>query len=98
MTISAPTIAQQIANSLDNDGQQFRTRPTDGSEGVTFTDLVEQYGAYIEPWRDKCRFTFDDRSIITVAGDAWDLGYPDCYCWADAVAQEGHRCQEAEEE
>jgi len=71
------TIAQQIADALDNDGQQWRTRPTDDSEPKTFDELVEQHGAYIQPWRDKCRFTFDDGSIITVAGDAWDLGLPD---------------------
>jgi hypothetical protein len=88
------TIAQQIALALDNDGQQWRTRPTDDSEGLTFDDLIEQHGAYIQPWRDKCRFTFDDGSIITVAGGAWDLGFADCYCWAGAVEQEGHRCGE----
>jgi hypothetical protein len=88
------SIAQQIAQALDNDGQQWRTRPTDDSEPRTFDDLIEQHGAYIQPWRDKCRFTFDDGSIITVAGDAWDLGFADCYCWAGAVEQEGHRCEE----
>lgn len=88
------SIAQQIAQALDNDGQQWRTRPTDDSEPRTFDDLIEQHGAYIQPWRDKCRFTFDDGSIITVAGDAWDLGFADCYCWAGAVEQEGHQCGE----
>jgi hypothetical protein len=88
-------IAQQIAQALDNDGQQWRTRPTDDSEPQTFDDLIEQHGAYIQPWRDKCRFTFDDGSIITVAGDAWDFGFPKCFCWAGAVEQEGHRCKEA---
>ncbi len=28
------------------------------------------------------RFTFADDSCLTVAGDAWDYGYPDCWCWA----------------
>jgi len=88
------SVAQQIAQALDNDGQQWRTRPTDDSEPRTFDDLIEQHGAYIQPWRDKCRFTFDDGSIITVAGDAWDLGFADCYCWAGAVEQEGHQCGE----
>ena len=91
------SIDQQIAQALDNDGQQWRTRPTDDSEPRTFDDLIEQHGAYIQPWRDKCRFTFDDGSIITVAGDAWDLGFADCYCWAGAVEQEGHQCEEGAE-
>jgi hypothetical protein len=87
-------IAQQIADAFDNDGQQWRTITSDDSEPRTFDDLVEQHGAYIQPWRDKCRFTFNDGSIITVAGGAWDLGFADCYCWAGAVEQEGHRCGE----
>ena len=78
------TIAQQIAAALDNDGQQWRTRPTDESDPMTFTDLVERHGAYIQTWRDNSRFTFSDGSVITVAGSAWDLGFPDCYCWAGA--------------
>jgi hypothetical protein len=91
------SIAQQIADLLDNDGQQLRTRPTDDSESMTFSELVKQHGGALidgQPWHDQRRYTFDDGSIITVAGSAWDLGYPDCFCWADAVAQEGHRCQD----
>jgi hypothetical protein len=93
-------IAQQIALALDNDGQQWRTRPTDDSEPQTFNELVEQHGGASVDWRDGFRtgdvhrLTFDDGSIITVAGGAWDLGFADCYCWAGAVEQEGHRCGE----
>jgi len=78
------TIAQQIAAALDNDGQQWRTRPTDESDPMTFTDLVERHGAYIQTWRDNSRFTFSDGSVITVAGSAWDFGFPTCYCWQGA--------------
>jgi hypothetical protein len=97
------TIAQQIATALDNDGLQWRTRPNDGSEPVTFDELVDRHGGSSVAWRDGwggdvCSHTFSDGSVITVAGDAWDIGFTDCFCWADAVAQEGHRCRDAEED
>jgi hypothetical protein len=27
------------------------------------------------------RFTFQDGSIITIHGDAWDFGFDTCWCW-----------------
>ena len=87
-TTTAPTtIAQQIADALNNDGQQFKTRPTDDSEPLTFRDLVEQHGGSSIDWRDGWqtgdvrRHTFGDGSCITVAGDAWDIGFDGCFCW-----------------
>ena len=83
------TISQQIAGALNNDGQQWKTRPTDDSDPLTFRDLVEQHcGASID-WRDGWqtgdvrRYTFSDDSVITVAGDGWDLGFTGCYCWQE---------------
>ena len=96
------TIAQQIAAALDNDGQQWRTRPTDYTEPVTFNELIERLGGASVSWRDGWQtgdvysYEFSDGSVITVAGDAWDIGFSDCYCWAGSVATEGHRCQEEE--
>jgi hypothetical protein len=96
------TIAQQIAAALDNDGQQWRTRPTDYTEPVTFNELIERLGGASVSWRDGWQtgdvrsYEFSDGSVITVAGEAWDIGFPDCFCWAGAVEQEGHRCQEEE--
>lgn len=87
-TPTAPTIAQQIADALDNDGMQFRTRPTDGSEPQHFEDLIRRHGGSDldcrDGWRtgDVRRHTFNDGSIITVAGDAWDFGFATCFCWA----------------
>ena len=81
------SIAQQIAAALDNDGQQFRTRPTDDREPVTFDELVEKHGSASIDWRDgwrtgdTYRLTFSDESVITVAGSAWDLGFTGCFCW-----------------
>jgi hypothetical protein len=93
------TIAQQIAAALENDGQQWRTRC---SAPKSFWDLIEQHGGSSVDWRDGWQIgdvrshTFSDGSVITVCGEAWDIGFPDCYCWAGAVEQEGHRCQEEE--
>ncbi len=86
-TTAAPTIAQQIANALGNDGTQFCTSPTDETEPLTFRDLVEQHGGASIDWRDGWqtgdvrRHTFPDDSVITVAGDAWDIGFDGCFCW-----------------
>jgi hypothetical protein len=97
------TIAQQIADALDNDGQQWRTRPTDDTEPETFHQLVGRHGGSSISWRDGWAtgdvrsHTFSDGSVITVCGEAWDIGFPDCFCWAGEVEQEGHRCQEEEE-
>lgn len=95
------SVAQQISTALENDGSRFRTRPADDSEPLTFRDLIERHGGSSIDWRDGWRtgdvqrHTFGDGSIITVAGDAWDFGFPNCFCWAGAVEQEGHRCKEA---
>ena len=97
------SIAQQIAAALDNDGQCFRTRPTDDRESMTFDDLVEQHGSASIDWRDgfrtgdTYRLTFADESIITVAGSAWDIGFAACFCWEgcpDDDCGEAHTCVE----
>ena len=88
------SIAHQIAAALDNDGQQFRTRPTDDGEPLTFRDLVEQHGGASIDWRDGWRtgdvrrHTFGDGSIITVAGDGWDFGFATCFCWAGCTTDD----------
>lgn len=90
------TIAQQIANALDNDGQRFRTRQTDDAEPVTFDELIAQHGSASIDWRDgwrtgdTYRLTFSDGSTITVAGSAWDLGFPDCFCWQGCPNDDCH--------
>ena len=73
--------AEQISELLGNDGQQWATY-----EGESFQEVVARYQGK-EEWRDGyrtgdvVRVTFPDNSVITVAGDAWDLGYPNCFCW-----------------
>ena len=82
------SIAQQIADALDNDGSRFRTRPADDSEPQHFEDLILRHGGSNIDWRDGWRtgdvrrHTFGDGSIITVAGDGWDFGFAACFCWA----------------
>lgn len=76
------TIAEKISELLGDDGQNWTTY-----EGELFHDLVSRYQGK-EEWRDGYRVgdvvkvTFPDGSIITVAGDAWDFGHEDCWCWA----------------
>ena len=78
------TTAQRISDALGNDGQCWTT-----AGGITFDTLVHSHRHLCE-WRDGWhtgdvyRLTFLDGSIITVAGDAWDLGFSDCFCWEGA--------------
>ena len=77
----AMTTAEKISALLHDDGQCWKT-----DDGRSFADLVDEYRAS-ESWRDGhrtgdvVRYTFDDGSVLTEAGDGWDFGYPDCYCW-----------------
>lgn len=102
--INDTSIAQQIADALNNDGQQFKTRPTDDSDPLTFRDLVEHHGGASVDWRDGWqtgdvrRYTFGDDSVITVAGDGWDIGFTGCFCWEgcpDDDCTASHNDQEA---
>ncbi len=72
------TTAEKIADLLDNDGQNFET-----DDGRILGDLLIGEGAVLK-WSNKyaaTRYTLPDGSSITIAGPAWDLGYPDCFCW-----------------
>lgn len=91
--------AQRFSKLFDDDGQTFMTK-----DGQSISDVAERMGADREREHEKCRYTFPDGSIITVAGDGWDLGYPDCWCWQgaghhedceDAPADEGYQVRGA---
>jgi hypothetical protein len=75
------TTAQKISRRFNNDGRCFKD-----CDGYYLTEILEDTSVR-EDWRDgyrtgdTVRYTFMDDSVITVAGDAWDLGYPSCYCW-----------------
>lgn len=80
------TVAQRIANLFRNDGQCFEV------DGVGLSDICADNSAYKRD-PDRCgtteRYTFRDGSVITICGDGWDFGYPDCFCW--------HECGHTEE-
>jgi hypothetical protein len=78
------TIAETIAALLHDDGLRFTA-----DDGRTLDDLVSDYPhdvAWRDGWRtgDVRRIDFRDGSCLTVAGNAWDLGYPACWCWQGA--------------
>lgn len=83
------TLAQQLADLLGNDGLRFRA-----DDGRDFDEIVAALGGSTVEWRDGYwaghvfRHVLRDGSVITVAGDAWDLGFAECYCWQG----EGHTC------
>lgn len=78
------TTAEQIAARFHGDGQCW----TDDN-GKEFDAECSDACVRCE-WRDgfkvgdTYRYEFVDGSVITVAGDGWDFGYPDCYCWRGA--------------
>ena len=72
------TIAQAIGNEFI-DGTSWTT-----PRGVSMTELIELHSGCIEhrdgsPW--EWRAVFWDRSVITACAGAWDIGFPDCWCW-----------------
>ncbi|MFN8858765.1 MAG: hypothetical protein ACK5ZR_00405 [Gemmatimonadaceae bacterium] len=74
------TTAARIAAELGN-GTEWHT-----PDGFSFDDLVDAEHPHVErrdaePGDHATRYTFADGSAITVAGAAWDIGFPTCYCW-----------------
>lgn len=79
------TTAEKISDRFI-DGQVFTN-----AAGEELDDVCEAEGGrleYRDGYRtgDVMRYAFNDESAILIAGDAWDLGYPGCYCWQG----EGH--------
>ena len=84
MTTQPTTTATMIADLLHNDGQCWET-----DDERTFDELMAEHKATRETdGFDECRYTFSDGSIITVCGDAWDFGFPTCWCWAGCQSEE----------
>lgn len=75
------SMAQVVAEQLGDDGQRFET-----ADGRTLKQLTENTIAVHGTGRHRecVRYTFDDGSVIAVQGSAWDLGFPDCFCWSYA--------------
>jgi hypothetical protein len=79
------TTAEKIADRFDNDGQRWER------DGVDIDDVCREHAVpharpeYRDGWgTDTYRWVFADGSVLTMAGAAWDFGYPDCWCWRGA--------------
>ena len=74
------TTAELVGEQLGDDGETFVT-----IMGVRLLDPERCYGGETVHWRgDSHRHTYKDGSVITVAGDYWDYGFPGCFCWQGA--------------
>jgi hypothetical protein len=72
------TSAEAIARQLDGDGTRWTC------DLGWLDDLVRMFGGTVQPRPDRgdvWRAIFPDGSVITASGGAWDLGYPECWCW-----------------
>lgn len=83
------TTAQKISARFDDDGTNFFESC---SPCAHIVDVCESLCVRVDREIDKAevsatRYTFADDSAITISGGAWDLVYPDCFCWHAA----GHR-------
>src|SRR5262245_33891980 len=75
------TTAEKIAERLGNDGLNMETKV-----GTALDELAREERARIEKGEEhnygSRRYTFPDGSVITTSGgNAWGLGYRDCWCW-----------------
>jgi len=75
------TTADEISERLDEDGMQFE----DGT-GIELDELAAELGGghglrINTADSSEYRYEFDDGSVITVNGAAWDHGYIGCQCW-----------------
>lgn len=78
----AKTIAETIAEQLGDNGMTWQD-----TSGNTLDRLAAEAGGELHrhPTRnDVCRWAFPDGSAITEAGEAWDFGFPTCWCWVGA--------------
>lgn len=80
------TTAEKIALEVAGENPSF--------SGEEFDDLdaaLRAAGATVDKrgdfYGDPIRYALPDGSALTMAGDGWDLGYADCYCWQGA----GHK-------
>lgn len=87
---TSTSLAAEIAALCGDDGLQWRTIREGTIDfqpvpvGTPLPELLDAWSAECERQGDKTRWTFSDGSIITTAGDAWDFGFPSCYCWEGA--------------
>ena len=77
--------AERISEMFADDGQVWKTADGRILEIVCGDELgvVVDFGPH-GAVSDIERFIFEDGSVITIAGDGWDFGYRDCFCWTGA--------------
>ena len=76
------TIASKIAEIFNHDGQIFDSVSGD------FDQVCEFWGGFKE-YRDgygtdTYKYTFEDGSVLIVAGACWDFGFKNCFCMLGA--------------
>ena len=87
------TTAERISEMFGDDGQVFEIPVGEGLHRTLDSVSVDAM-AHVD-WKhglatDTYRYTYPDCSVITVAGDGWDFGYPDCFCWKGNLV---HDCE-----
>ena len=90
------TTASKISDRFSNDGQVWKdadgvylAHALNSAVGVPegYREFTGPDGSRKDRKNDRdevVRWTFADGSVITIAGDGWDFGYPGCYCWEGA--------------
>jgi len=76
------TTAEKISDRYNNDGTNF-TDADDVNIGQACEESTNIVYRHPEDTRDH-RYVFADNSVITFMGEAWDIGYPNCWCWQGA--------------
>ena len=61
------TIADQIADRYDNDGQNFFD-----ADGIAIMETLDESPAYCDAHNDHAVYTFKDKSVIVVNESYWD--------------------------
>jgi hypothetical protein len=72
------TIAQKLAEKFSNDGTCWYN-----DEDESLEELAHNlaYKTQISDDKNGVKWIFEDDSVITAFGGAWDFGYLDCWCW-----------------
>lgn len=71
-----PTIAEQIAQELGNDGTRWRT-----ADDVTFDELMQRHHGRCQQQNNTDRYVFSDGSAIVAGGACWDLEGKEPFSW-----------------
>jgi hypothetical protein len=70
------TKAEKIAERYGNDGLSWYD-----ADAIHLEEACHDYPHTCDQKDGIVRYTFNDGSVLTLAGGAWDFGYPNCFCW-----------------